>query len=442
MQPGRGAWRGSRAPLAAALGLLVVYVALRALGAAEPLVELWAAAAVVLTLVSPVAGLGIVGALGPFTEAQTSSGVITPVPFLVVAVAVGVAVRLLIGRLRPRPSFVLGLALVVTVGTLLGVVHTLVGVDTQHGIEALQGWLVGIGAGGLVLLSAAYVAWSGEFWPALITAASIACAAAISLLDFASAGGISHSDLGWLLRQYNADRLTEIIPAPDATAAIFVAGAAVGLAAALFGRTLTTRLAGLAAAVPTICALAFTYSRSAWLALAMALAILAWRWRRWVGLAAVAGVAVAAGAAIALGLVREVPVAADQARLDAWAASLRMWLADPLLGQGFSTFEWLHTAYGSPLLDAPHNEWLRLFAEEGVVVGVAGLALAIATPVAVLRSPGWLATGCAAAAATLFLMAVFNNPFLYEQVTVPVFLLIGTGLGLAQRGAQSRPAPT
>ena len=98
-----------------------MYVALRALGAAEPLVELWAAAAVVLTLVSPVAGLGIVrGVLGPFTEAQTSSGVITPVPFLVVAVAVGVAVRLLIGRLRPRPSFVLGLALVVTVGTLLG----------------------------------------------------------------------------------------------------------------------------------------------------------------------------------------------------------------------------------------------------------------------------------------------------------------------------------
>ena len=433
VKPSRGASRAPFGPLAAALALLLLYLLLRTLDVDAVLALAWTAAAVLLALISPAGGLLVLGVLAPFTEAQTSSGMITPVPFLIVALAVSVAGRLVRTRPLPRPSLPLGLALALLAGTLLGVLHTLLNLDGQHGVAAFEGWLVGIGGATLVLLSAAYVAWSGELRPAIVAGATIAAAAGISLLDFATSGGVVQSALGWLLRQYNADRLTEIIPAPDASAAVFVAGAAVGLAAAAFASRRTTRVAGVVAAATTVAALAFTYSRSAWLALAMALALLAWRWRRWAGLIAVAAVGLAAAVAIVAGLVREVPAAADQARLDAWIASVRMWLADPLLGQGFRTFEWLHTAYGSPLLDAPHNEWLRFFAEEGVLVGVAGLAFAVLTPLVILRGHGWLQAGAAAAAAAVFVMAVFNNPFLYEQVTVPVFLLIGTGLGLAQR---------
>ena len=420
-------------PLAAALVLLLLYVLLRTLDVAGLVGQAWTAVAVVLALLSPAAGLLVVGVLGPFTEAQTSAGAITPVPFLLVALAAGVAVRVVLTRPLPRPSLPLALALALLLGTLLGVLHTLLSMGTQDGIAALEGWLVGIGGATLVLLSAAYVAWLGERRPALVVCAAVVASAAISLLDMATSGGVIHSAFGWLLRQYNADRLTEIIPAPDASAVVFLAGAAAGLAAAAFARRGATRVAGAGAAAVSIAALAFTYSRSAWLGVAMVLAVLAWRWRRWAGVIAVAVVAVAAAGAIIAGLVREVPAAADQARLDAWAASVRMWLADPLLGQGFRTFEWLHTTYGSPLLDAPHNEWLRLFAEEGLLVGLAGIAFAVLTPPAILRGRGWLPAAAAGAAAGVFLMAAFNNPFLYEQVNVPAFLLIGTGLGLAQR---------
>jgi hypothetical protein len=48
-----------------------------------------------------------------------------------------------------------------------------------------------------------------------------------------------------------------------------------------------------------------------------------------------------------------------------------------------------------------------------------------------LRTPGYVAAGAGAAAAGLFLIACFNNPFLYAQVNVPAFVIIGSGLGVA-----------
>ena len=136
-------------------------------------------------------------------------------------------------------------------------------------------------------------------------------------------------------------------------------------------------------------------------------------------------------------LIRGVPLAFDENRLLAWQATTRMWLENPLLGAGFRSFEWLHTDLGSPVLDAPHNEWLRLFGEGGTLVGLIGIAFAIDTPIVLLRTPALLAAGTGAAAAGLFLMAVLNNPFLNSQLNVPAFLVIGTGLGIAARRSYS-----
>jgi hypothetical protein len=82
---------------------------------------------------------------------------------------------------------------------------------------------------------------------------------------------------------------------------------------------------------------------------------------------------------------------------------------------------------------------LRLFAEEGLFVGIAGVGFAALTVISLLRRPGWVAIGASAAAAGLFVMASFNNPFLYTQVNVPAFLVIGTGLGWALRAPTVRP---
>ena len=120
--------------------------------------------AVVLTLVSPVAGLGIVVGVGPVHGGADEFRGHHPGPLPARRIGRRRG-RSAVIRTRPlpRPSFPLALALVVIVGTLLGVLHTLLGVGTQDGIAALEGWLVGIGGAALVLLSAAYVAWSGEF---------------------------------------------------------------------------------------------------------------------------------------------------------------------------------------------------------------------------------------------------------------------------------------
>jgi O-antigen ligase len=418
--------------------LVALYALLRTMAAGELFLIGWTGLAVILALVSPLAGLTVVGALGPFTEAQTADGRITAIPFLLAAVGTGLLIRLALTRPLPRPHPPLVLAILLLAGTALGVAHTALDFGSQLAIQAAQAWVPGIGGALTILLAAAWVSWRGDARPLYVALASIGLAALISLVDYVAGGAILAGPMGWLLREHNPTRLTEIIPAPNAAAAIFVLGVAMGGSSAAFAERLGLRFVGVGLAVVSSAALFFTFSRSGWLAVGLALAVLGWHWRRRLGLVAV-GVALGViSLAVAAGLVREVPLVADQLRLDAWTAAARMWLADPLLGRGFHSFEWLHATYGSTSLDAPHNEWLRLFAEEGLVVGTAGLAFAFMTPLAVLRAGGWLAAGAAAAAAGLFLMAAFNNPFLYTQVNVPAFLIVGVGLGLALRERTER----
>ena len=116
-------------------------------------------------------------------------------------------------------------------------------------------------------------------------------------------------------------------------------------------------------------------------------------------------------------------------RLDALGSSGRDRFRAEHFGIIFQMFNLL--PYGS-ILDAPHNEWLRFFAEEGLFVGVAGLVMALVVPVTLARTrSGYLPAAAAATAAGVFVMACFNNPFLYTQFNVPTFMVIGAGLGVA-----------
>jgi hypothetical protein len=88
-----------------------------------------------------------------------------------------------------------------------------------------------------------------------------------------------------------------------------------------------------------------------------------------------------------------------------------MWLDAPLTGQGFMSYQILHGSYGDPILRSPHNEWIRLFAEEGVVVGVAGLAFIALTAAALAQARGALGAGVLAGFLSFAVAATFNNPF-------------------------------
>jgi O-antigen ligase len=427
--------------LVVGLLLVVIYVVLRAAHAPEPAVLAWTAVAAGLALVSPIGGLTVLGALGPFTEAQADNGLPTAIPFLLAAIGASLLISLARTRAWPKPDLALALVATLFVGTLLGVANTFVSFGSQRGISAVEGWIPGIGGGLTVLLVAAYVAWRGDRRAIFVTVGSICLAAVLSLTDF-FAGGVLHAGpLAWLLRSYGRFRLSGVIPAPNASATIFMVGAVVCVGVALFAHRRDWRISAAVLAVPCIVAVVVTFSRSGLVALALAGAVFAWHWRRRVGAAALVAVAALAVAVVVLGFVRPIADGSDQARLDAWAAAIRMWAAHPLLGQGFRSFEWLHADYGSVVLDAPHNEWLRFFAEEGTVIGAAGIAFAMALPAIVIRAGGVIAVSAAAVAAGFALMAAFNNPFLYAQVTVPTFMVIGTGLGLALARLPDAMAP-
>src|SRR4029079_8799391 len=103
-----------------------------------------------------------------------------------------------------------------------------------------------------------------------------------------------------------------------------------------------------------------------------------------------------------------------------------------LIGQGYLAYKELAEVFGDPILGSPHNEWLRIFAEEGVIVGLVGLAFLVATGVTLARVPGWLGTGILAGFLGYVIAASFNNPLLFVRVSAVAFGVAGGGLALAE----------
>jgi len=134
-------------------------------------------------------------------------------------------------------------------------------------------------------------------------------------------------------------------------------------------------------------------------------------------------------------------VANDGQRITAWQAAIAMWRDQPLLGQGFLAYKQLADAFGDPVLSAPHNEWLRLFAEEGILGGLIGIAFVATTLSWLSHAKGALAAGILAGTAGYFIMASFNNPFLFIPVSVVVYPLVGYGLVWAYEQATTNRAP-
>jgi O-antigen ligase len=125
-------------------------------------------------------------------------------------------------------------------------------------------------------------------------------------------------------------------------------------------------------------------------------------------------------------------VASDIARFNAWRASIEIWADNPLVGIGFGRYGSVADAYGDADLNSPHNEWLRLFAEGGIVVGLVGAAWIAATVVTLARVPGWVGAGALATALGWGVASTFNNPLLFIQVSTVAFTIMGTGLARAR----------
>jgi O-antigen ligase len=253
--------------------------------------------------------------------------------------------------------------------------------------------------------------------------------------------------MGWVLRPDRIQtRLTGIIPSPNGVASLVIVPVGVYAAALALARDIRLRAIAAVALPVLVVTLYFTYSRAALLGIFVVAVIVAWKVRRVAGIALLA-VGIVAGAILLPGYLQSragavggegavdpsgVFVASDAHRIQAWRSATQMFIESPLVGHGFLAYRELHEDYGDPVLRSPHNEWLRLFAEGGVLVGLAGLAFGVSTFVGLWRRTGWLATGALAAFAGWAVAATFNNPLLFIQVGVIVFTVVGTGLAHAR----------
>ncbi len=181
---------------AAGLALVAVYAVLRTLGAPEILVLGWTAVAALATVASPLCGLTVLAALGPFTEALTDDGRVTAVPYLLGALGLSVVIRVALTRPLPRPSLPIALAIVLFVGTAAGVGVSAVFHGAQMGVFAAQMWVPGIGGALTVLFAAAWLAARGEMRPLAVAVASVATGAMVSITNEMSAGAVDRSAIG------------------------------------------------------------------------------------------------------------------------------------------------------------------------------------------------------------------------------------------------------
>jgi O-antigen ligase len=335
-------------------------------------------------------------------------------------------------------------------GTGLGLIQSEIRWGTDFGLSAAGTWLSGIATMLLVFVATVWIARRGDRRPVWAALIATTAAGLISLADFWGDAAIRDTVFGWfVVGPFTASRLTGVIRSPTSTAALVMLPVSIYLAAAVLGPSLRFRALAAALAAPLLAAAYLTYNRAVFIALYALAVVIGWRIGRRLGVAllvlgivasavlvpwylSVRGQALGGGSALQPG---QILIASDQQRLGAWAAAGRMFLDSPLVGQGYRAYRQLSVQYGDPILNAPHNEWLRLFAENGVFVGLLGLAFVLATARRLARAPGWLGAGLFGSFLSLCIAASFNNVFLFNQVTIPAMIMAGTGVALARTGS-------
>jgi O-antigen ligase len=448
----RGTVARERIAIAVEIALIAIWFLLRTrYGVESRPYLLWTIVAAGIAVVSPISGLVILAGTAPFFEPVSISRVLGMRHVLVAVLGISVAVRLVAGGWRRMPwSPPVILAIAIGVLTAIGVGVTSTRFSTDWTQTAAQTWLSSIGGAMIILVVAVWAARDGS-WRAVVAACAAAVVAGgLSLIDHFAPGAVANGPLGWIgfWKDFNG-RLGGAVPSPNGMAALLIVPTAVLIFWGILGRGRAwARVAALAIAAPMLVALYVTYSRAALLALFVLAVILCWRIRRTLGIAVLV-MGIAGGAVLLPSYLQlrsqsalegavtpgSILVASDEYRFRAWSAATRMWQDQPITGQGFLAYKQLADSYGDPVLGSPHNEWLRLLAEEGTVGGLVGLSFLATTLWWLARRCDAIGGGILSGVAGYFLMASFNNPLLFTQISAVVFVALGHGLARAHRQA-------
>jgi hypothetical protein len=429
----------------------------------------WTIATALIALVSPTSGLVILAGTAPFFEPTTllrvlgisvQSAVLGMRHVLVAALGISVLIRLVAAGWRRMPwSWPVYLAIAIGALTAAGVVVTATRFPIEWTKVAATTWLSSVGGATIVLVVAVWVARHGSWRAVLAAVVSTTLAVGLSVIEQLDRGAISGSPLEWIgfWKDFGA-RLGGAVPSPNGMAALavvpvcLVAAYAI-LTSGLRGRVLVARIAAAVVAAILFLAMYLTFSRAALLSMFGLAVIVAWRIHRRLGqVVLVLGVVAAIALLPSYLALRQqttgvqtdpgtILVASDALRLQAWDSAAHMWLDQPVTGQGFLAYKQLADAYGDTVLSSPHNEWLRLFAEEGVVAGITGLAFIAALFWSLAKRHDPVGSGIFAGAIGYVLMASFNNPFLFIQVSAVVFVGIGYGLARSRHSGPAADSP-
>jgi hypothetical protein len=461
---GRAARRVHAGPIAE-LSLVVLYVLIRSLDAERALLGPWLGLVVLLGLVSPLSGLVVLAAVAPFGEGWFLTRDIGAKPVIAAAIGLAIAVRFVVDRgSRVRPALPLVLALALLAAMLPGLAYARYRFGFDFAFPAAQIWFQGIATALIVFVAAAWAARNGERRALVVALAAASVAGIASLADYLAPTLLRDGVLAWTMDPRTFyPRLTGVTGAAVSTAGLVMTPLMVALAGASAGRDWRFRLAFALLATPLLVTAYLTYNRALFVALFGLAVILAWRHRRRLGMAVLVG-GIVLGAVLAPVYIQlrgstiggtanpepgQALITSDVQRLTAWWTATKMFAGSPLIGQGYRAYRELAVEFGDPALNAPHNEWLRLFAENGVFVGLIGIGWVVATVGSLWQRVDWLGSGILAAYVSFVIAASVNNPFLFNQVTIIALTVAGTGVALAgslardpaQEPADGTPAP-
>jgi O-antigen ligase len=439
--------------IAVEVAMVVTWLLVRTVADVDSRVYLlWLLAAGALALVAPKSGLVVLIATSVFFEPDSLARTLAPRELIVLPLALGVLIQIAADRFRWRPGLAIWLGLLLVVGTALGVVHTFRVFEQDFQWHAAQSWIGNMLAPIIILVAAAWTARDGDLRVLVVAVGVAVVASIVCLIEYAAPGSISNGPFAWVgfWKGFGA-RLAGTIPSPNALSTQLIVPTMVLLAAVLVAHDVRLRAIALVGLVPVLAAQYLTFSRAPFIALYVFVVIVAWRFRRWAGIAVlVVGLVAGAlalpaylqlrGSSVSEGAVTtgSILVASDELRFRGWGAALQMVQDKPLIGQGYLAYKELADAFGDPVLGSPHNEWLRIFAEEGVIIGLVALTFLLAIAITLARAPGWLGSGILAGFLGYVIAASFNNPLLFVRVSAVAFGIVGVGLALAEHARASR----